>query len=103
MNEKSTQVLELHKILERLAGYCTFSAGADLAREMWPSTSLDEARSWQAETAEARQMFQNNVSTSLGGVRDVRDEAIAAQRGIMIEPQVLLDIRTTLRRGTTLK
>src|SRR5690606_14680077 len=40
---------------------------------------------------------------TLGGARDVRDVAISAQRGVMVEPQVMLDIRTTLRRGTTVK
>ena len=47
INEKSTQTLELHKILERLAGFTSFSAGAELARELFPTTSLDEARAWQ--------------------------------------------------------
>ncbi len=103
MNEKSLQVLELPKILDRLAGYTTFSAGAELARDLRPSTQLDEAQTWQAETAEARQMFASSVNVGLGGVRDVRDVAISAQRGIVIEPPTFLDIRTTLRRGTTLK
>lgn len=103
MNEKTTQVLELPKILDRLAGFCTFSASADLAHDLMPSTQLDEARTWLAETAEARAMFANQVNLGLGGVRDVRDVAISAQRGIMIEPAVLIDIRTTLRRGATLK
>lgn len=103
MNDKTIQVLELNKILHRLAGHTTFSAGADLALELWPSRNLDEARNWQAETAEARAMFTNQVNVSLGGARDVRDVSISAQRGIVIEPQVMLDIRTTLRRGTTVK
>ncbi|MFO7322799.1 MAG: endonuclease MutS2 [Chloroflexota bacterium] len=103
MNDKTLHVLELNKILEQLARHTTFSAGAELALELWPSSRLDEARNWQAETSEARAMFENKVNVSLGGARDVRDVAIAAQRGILIEPPVLLDIRTTLRRGTTIK
>ncbi len=103
MNEKSSQLLELPKVLERLAGYCTFSAGADLAREIVPTTDLHEAQTWQAETSEGRALFANQVNAGLGGARDVRDVAISAQRGIMIEPSVLLDIRTTLRRATTLR
>lgn len=103
MNEKSMQVLELPKILERLAGYASFSGGEELARELQPTVDLDEAQIWQAETAEIRRMFENEVNLSLGGVRDVRDTVIHAQRGIIIEPGVLLDIRQTLRRGTTLK
>jgi len=103
MNEKTTQVLELHKILEQLASFTTFSAGADLARELFPTTRLDEAREWQQETGEARMMFENKVNTSLGGARDVRDPVMTATRGILIEPSTLLDIRHTLRRATTIK
>ena len=90
-------------MLNRLAGYTTFSAGADLARELFPTGDLEEARIWQQETAEARLMFANQFNASLGGARDVREPALLAQRGIMIEASVLLDIRLTLRRATTLK
>jgi DNA mismatch repair protein MutS2 len=103
MNEKTAQVLELHKILDRLATFTTFSAGADLARDLFPSTRLEEARTWQQETAEARIMFENKVNTSLGGARDLREQAAAAMRGILLEPRDLLDLRQTLRRATTLK
>jgi DNA mismatch repair protein MutS2 len=103
INEKSAQVLELHKILERLAEFTTFSAGAELARQLWPTTNLQEATAWQRETAEARLLFENRVNVSMGGARDVRDAAMAATRGVMIDAQVLLDIRYTLRRSTTLR
>ena len=103
MNEKSMQTLELHKVLSRLADFCTFSAGGDLARELYPSTDVEEATIWQRETAEARLLMENRQSISMGGVRDVRDPAIQATRGILIEPQMLLDIRYTLRRATTLR
>jgi DNA mismatch repair protein MutS2 len=103
MNEKAIRVLELDKILNRLAAYTTFSAGADLARELFPTTDIAEARMWSQETAEARLMFANQFNASLGGARDVRDPVMLSQRGIMIEATVLLDIRLTLRRATTLK
>ena len=103
MNEKTVQVLELNKILDRLAGFTTFSGGADLARELFPTTDLEEARMWQRETAEALEMFANQVNISVGGARDVRDAAMNATRSILIEPSVFLDIRNTLRRATTLK
>jgi DNA mismatch repair protein MutS2 len=103
MNEKAIQTLELHKVLERLADFCTFSAGADLARELFPSTDYEEARTWQRETTEARLLFENRQNVSLGGARDVRSAAVQATRGIICEPQTLLDIRHTLRRATTLR
>ncbi len=103
ISEKSTQTLELPKILEQLTKHTTFSAGAELARALHPTTNLDQATTWQRETAEARALTENKVNFTLGGARDVREPAIQATRGIMIEAQVLLDIRQTLRRGTTVK
>src|SRR5574341_2331304 len=98
INEKSTQTLELHKILERLAAHTSFSAGADLARELFPTTDLEEAQTWQRETAEARLLFENKVNVTLGGARDVRDPAMQATRGVLVDASTLLDIRYTLRR-----
>lgn len=103
ISEKSTQTLELPKILDQLARHTTFSAGADLARGLHPSAQLDEARTWQSETAEARLVLENKVNFSLGGARDVREAAQQAIRGVLLEAQTLLDIRYTLRRGTTVK
>ena len=103
ISEKTIRVLELDKILNQLAQYTSFSAGAELAHDFMPTTNLDEAKMWQNETAEVRLMFENKTNVNLNGVRDVRDISINAQRGVMIDASVLLDIRTTLRRATTLK
>ena len=103
MNEKALHVLEFNKVRAQLAGHTTFSGGAALARDLWPTTDYDEALRWQQETAEALSMFANQVSVSVGGARDVREPAELALRGIVIEPSVFLDIRTTMRRATTLR
>ncbi|MBC7810969.1 MAG: endonuclease MutS2, partial [Burkholderiales bacterium] len=103
ISEKSTQTLELPKILDQLARHTTFSAGAQLARELFPSSDLDEAQTWQRETAEARTLIENKVNVTLGGARDVRDAAMNATRGVLIDAQTMLDVRYTLRRATTIK
>jgi DNA mismatch repair protein MutS2 len=103
IDEKSLTILEFRKVLELLVRHTSFSGGAELVRELRPAITLEEAKTWQAETAEARLLFENKVNTSLGGVSDVRDAAIGAQRSVVIEANVLLDIRSTLRRATTLK
>ncbi len=103
MNEKTFRTLELDKILEQLAAYTTFAGGAELAHSLTPTTDLDEALIWQRETTEARLLFENQVNVTLGGARDVREPALSAQRGLMIDPSVLLDIRHTLRRASTIK
>ncbi|HEX2620054.1 MAG TPA: hypothetical protein VHL11_07900, partial [Phototrophicaceae bacterium] len=79
ISEKTIHTLELHKILNRLADYTSFSAGADLARELRPSVDMDEVKTWQRETQEARALFENKHNVSMGGARDVRDVSILAQ------------------------
>ena len=44
MNPRTLRVLEYPKILERLAGYCAFSAGAAMASSLLPSDGLITVR-----------------------------------------------------------
>ena len=103
ISDKSIQTLELDKILEQVARLCAFNAGAELVRELQPTTNLEEARLWQRETAEAVDLLVNKVNVSLAGVRDVRVPAINAARGVLLDTAVLLDIKHTLRRAGILK
>ncbi len=102
MNEKSAQTLELPKILERLARHTAFSASRELALALTPTPYLDEAQERLQETSEARLLLASHDHITVGGARDVRPDALAAERGVLLEPQTLLDIRATLRQATTL-
>ncbi|MYD08638.1 MAG: endonuclease MutS2 [Chloroflexi bacterium] len=103
ISDKTLSTLELHKILQDLSSYTTFGAGEEFAIELYPSTELEEAQLWQRETAEAVALLEERSSISLRGARDVRDPVVKSLRGVVVEPSTLLDIRYTLRRGTSLK
>ena len=103
ISEKTLVTLELHKILQDLTSYTTFGAGEEFAIELFPSTELEEVQLWQRETAEAVALLEKRSNITVSGARDVREPVIKAQRGVIVEPSLLLDIRYTLRRGTTLK
>lgn len=103
ISEKTMVTLELHKILQDLSRYTTFGAGEEFAIELYPSTEVEEVRLWQRETAEAVALLEEKTNVNLQGVRDVREPVIRAQRAVIIESSMLLDIRYTLRRGATLK
>jgi DNA mismatch repair protein MutS2 len=96
VNEKHLNTLELPKILERLAGYCSFDASANLARHLTPSTDAIEVQRRLAETTQARAALNANDGLTIGGAHDVREQVARASRGGMLEPQELLDIRDTL-------
>ena len=96
MDEKTLSTLEYPKILEILAGYCAFQGSAKKARRLRPTTSIDEARRMQAETAEAIALLIARPSTSIGGARDVSEEIEAASRHAVLEPGQILEIKSTL-------
>jgi len=88
--------LEFPKVLARLAAYASFSAGEERIRALTPATDLQEVR-WRLETtSEARTLLDTKPGTTLGGARDVRPMALAAQRGAVLLPPELLDVRDTL-------
>jgi len=96
VNSKHLATLELGKILARLATYTSFSAGAELARALTPAISLREIRQRLETTSEARALLETKPDTTLGGAHDIRPLVTAAQRGAVLPPSELLDVRDTL-------
>lgn len=95
MDSKTLNVLEYPKILERLAGFCDFSASMALARSLEPTDSYDLAVSRIAETTEARKLLSIQ-DVSIGAAHDVRNAADLAARNGVLDPHALLDIKSTL-------
>ncbi len=95
MNARTLRVLEYDKILARLAGYCDFTASAELASALQPTIDHAEARRWLTETAEARYLLSTRDLT-IGGSHDIRPAADLAARSGVLDPQALLDIKSTL-------
>src|SRR5512134_2169143 len=95
MDSKTLQVLEYPKILERLKAFCDFSASMELARLLEPTDSYDLALARLAETREARKLFSVQ-DIGIGGAHDIRPAADLAARGGVLDPQQLLDIKSTL-------
>jgi DNA mismatch repair protein MutS2 len=102
MDAKTLSVLEYPKILERLAANCDFSASADLARALEPTTSIDLARLRLQETTEARRLLAVS-DASIGGAHDVREKVILAARGGVLDAVDLLDVKSTLIACRVLK
>jgi DNA mismatch repair protein MutS2 len=100
---KHLTTLELPKILDRLANYCAFSASAELALALQPTTSAAEAARRVAETTQARDALDKNDQLTIGGAHDVRPAAHLAAHGGMLEPKQLLDIRDTLIAGRNIQ
>jgi len=103
MDAKTLHVLEYPKILERLVAFCDFSASMELARSLEPTDSYDLALARITETSEARKLFSTNDNIGIGGAHDIRPAADLAARGGVLDPQQLLDIKSTLISSRELK
>ncbi len=95
MDSKTLSVLEYPKILDRLKTFCDFSASMELARLLEPTDSYDLALARLAETTEARKLLSVQ-DMGIGGAHDVRPAADLAARGGVLDPQQLLDVKSTL-------
>ena len=95
MDTKTLQVLEYPKILERLKAYCDFSASMALALALEPTESYDLALARLTETSEARKLFSIQ-DIGIGGAHDIRAAVDLAARGGVLDPQQLLDVKSTL-------
>ncbi len=95
MDSKTLHVLEYDKILARLAGFCDFSASAGLAGALLPTRNAEEAARLLAETTEARLLLSTHDLT-IGGSHDIRPAADLAARAGVLDPQQLLEIKSTL-------
>lgn len=103
MDSKTLHVLEYDKIRARLKGYCDFSASMELALALEPTDSYDLALARLAETTEARLLFSTNDNVGIGGAHDIRPAVDLAARGGVLDPQQLLDVKSTLISSRELK
>jgi len=95
MDSKTLNVLEYPKILEKLAGFCDFSASMELARTLQPTDSYELAISRLSETTEARKILSVQ-GMGVGAAHDIRPQADLAARGGVLDPSALLDVKSTL-------
>jgi DNA mismatch repair protein MutS2 len=95
MDSKTLNVLEYPKILDRLAGFCDFSASMELARSLEPTSSYELAIARLAETSEACKLISIQ-SMGVGAAHDIRPLVDLAARGGVLDPQALLDVKSTL-------
>ncbi len=96
MDDKTLNILEFPKILDRLAGYCSFSASQEKALALRPVDDLFEAQRRQKVTAEAVLFLVTHSDITIGGARDVRAPVDLALHGGVLATTDFLDIKQTL-------
>jgi DNA mismatch repair protein MutS2 len=102
VKNKHLSTLEYPKILRALATHTAFSAGEEAALALEPTSDPTEIQHRLETTSEARSLLEDRPGTTIGGAHDVRSLAAAAERGVVLPPADLLDVRDTLLAGRTL-
>jgi DNA mismatch repair protein MutS2 len=97
MDEHALRVLEFDKVLARLAGLTSFSAGHDLALALRPTASYEDALERQHTLAEALRLREMRSPISLAGATDVRPALEKAALDGQLDGQELLGVASTQR------
>jgi DNA mismatch repair protein MutS2 len=95
--------LEFDKILARLSTYASSELGKELSLALKPSIVREEINKWQAETTEARELWQSVQRIPLGGIADLRQPLKKAGIGSILSPEELAAIGETFRAGRLMK
>lgn len=95
--DKYYRVLELDRVLERLALMCGNSDAAQMARELCPSGDVNEVRRLLEQTDSAYRLTGHYGSPSFGSMTNVRSSARRAQAGGSLSMRELLDVAENLR------
>jgi DNA mismatch repair protein MutS2 len=103
MNPHAIRILEYDKILKTLATFCAFEGGAELATSLLPSDDLRTISDWMEQTSEACRLLDQKTDIYFGGVHDVRALIAKSERGSILIPSELVEVRTTLMRARTLR
>ena len=103
MNPHTIRVLEYDKILNKLASFCAFDGGVELATSLLPSDDLRTISDWMEQTSEACRLLDQKTDIFFGGVYDLRSLVAKSERGSILIPTELVEVRTTLMRARTLR
>jgi DNA mismatch repair protein MutS2 len=103
MDGKTLTTLEYHRILALLADHCHFNPAREGALELVPSSDLEEVNLLQKETAEALDLLTMHPGTTIGGARDLRPIVEDALRGVVLDPDRLLQVKDSLVAVRNLK
>jgi DNA mismatch repair protein MutS2 len=103
LNTKTLTILELPKVLARLAAFAAFSASRAAVEALTPSTDLEEVRRRQQRTTEAVRLLDLRPEVGLGGVHDIRESAKRAELGAILEPTTFLAILSTMEAARELR
>ena len=96
MDAKTLNILEFNKVVAEVESLCSSFVAQEFARNLKPTNKHTLALQRIKETSEARQFLIENEGNLAGGVFDIREALIDTNRGKILQPHIIQDIKSTL-------
>ena len=103
MNQKALKTLEYTKIIAQLEEFAASEPGKRLCRELVPSASLEEIRTWQSQTTDAVSRIRMKGSLSFAGTKDVGSSLKRLDIGSSLNIPELLALSSLLTAAARVK
>lgn len=97
VSEKVLSKLEFDKIREKLSRHCILPRAKELAESIVPESNIRVVREMLRETDEGKILLRINPLFSVRGAKEVRAYLERCDRGGVLNPEEMLDIKETLR------
>jgi DNA mismatch repair protein MutS2 len=99
VSEKALAKLDFQAIREKLSAHCLLPKAKEWAEELIPVADIRTVRSLLRETDEGRMLLRINPLFSVRGAKEIRPYLERCERGGVLSPEELLEIRDTLKTG----
>ncbi len=103
MQQRVLKILEFHKVKEQVLEHALSTLGAQLVRELIPSTNLEEVIRMQEETDEATSVIRIKGNVPLGGIFDIKPHIKRADIGGMLSPHELMQVSSTIHASRIIR
>jgi len=101
--DKVLTKLDYEAIRERLSRHCALLRSKELAENLRPSSDLRTVRLLLRETDEAKILLRMNPLFSVRGAKEIRFYLERCERGGVLAPEELLEIRDTLKAARRIR
>ena len=102
-NEKTLEILGYNDIKEKIKTYAASNLGKKLADEMLPNTKPKIILHKYDEVREAVSILREGTGISMGGINDITPFITKLEKGIILNPEELLNVADFLRSIRHLK
>lgn len=103
MDERTLRVLEWHKVLEELSGCCSTELGRMRVEELKPSDDRLIIKNALEETTSARAFLDSGRQVVFGGVKDIRDIVVKAEKGLVLSGLELSAVYALISRARAIR